>query len=74
MLPIDWPTPPGTGEDQMMVVETMGPIAPGAARLAMRVSGMAACQRSFRTLVPTPRAEAESGIGLVKRRRQAGTA
>ena len=27
LLPIDWPTPPGTSEDQMMVVETMGPIA-----------------------------------------------
>ena len=37
MLPIDWPTPPGTGEDQLMVVETMGPTAPSGCPCALRV-------------------------------------
>ena len=48
MLPIDWPTPPGTGEDQMMVVETMGrPIAPSGCPCALRAPGQpeGACQR-----------------------------
>ena len=51
MLPIDWPTPPGTGEDQMMVVETMGPIAPSGCPCALRAPGQpeGACQRPRNT-------------------------
>ena len=52
LLPIDWPTPPGTGEDQMIVVESMGPIArsrPTGGRVAAskeyRVHGRAVARR-----------------------------
>ena len=51
LLPTDWPTPPGTGEDQMMVVETMGPIAPSGCPCALRAPGQpeGACQRPRNT-------------------------